>query len=130
MCIEMSAPSYPAARIVATRLEERMAANPTAFQTAADTPRPDARIIEDLITTAFWASLQREEGRAPLISLAFMPPEQSERPVKFESLLPLQPHVLAQLAPAVEQPGIHIGVWLYGAELCTWGFTRTVPTWC
>jgi len=38
--------------------------------------------------------------------------------------------VLVRLAPAVERPGIHLGVWEYEDELRVWGTTRTVPTSC
>ena len=38
--------------------------------------------------------------------------------------------MLARLAPAVERPGIHLGVWNYNGQLCVWGTTRSVPTWC
>ena len=124
----MGNPSYPAARSVATRLEERIASSTAAIP--PDTPKPDRRIIEEVITAAFWASFRREEGRTPRISLAFMPPEQSARPLKFEQSRRLEPEILARLAPAVEHPGIHIGLWVYGDELRIWGLTRTVPTWC
>src|SRR3954462_15748457 len=119
--------SYPAAGIVAKRLEARMAAAADRLGAAA---RPDARAIEEIISTAFWASLRREEGHVPEISVAFMPPEQSLRPIKFNPQVRLEPELLARIAPAVEKPGIHIGVWLYGDQLCLWGFTLTVPTWC
>lgn len=59
-----------------------------------------------------------------------MPPEQSARPLKFEPRLRFAPDVLSRLAPAVERPGIHIGVWSYDDGLAVWGITRTVPTWC
>src|SRR5262245_4272709 len=119
--------SYPAARVVAKRLEARTAA---ALDKIRDVARPDARAIEEIITTAFWASLRREEGHVPKISVAFMPPEQSLRPVKFDPRVPLEAELLARIAPAVEKPGIHIGVWLYDGQLCVWGITLTVPTWC
>jgi len=35
-----------------------------------------------------------------------------------------------RLAPAVERPGIHLGVWQYEQELKVWGTTRVVPTSC
>ncbi|HEX8919826.1 MAG TPA: hypothetical protein VF766_00015, partial [Pyrinomonadaceae bacterium] len=35
-----------------------------------------------------------------------------------------------RLAPAVERPGIHLGVWRYGEELRVWGTTRTIPGLC
>src|SRR5437763_5921249 len=109
----MAGPSYPAARIVAKRLEARIASSATAYKNATDAPKPDAAAIEEIITTAFWASLRREEGHAPRISIAFLPPEQSVRPLQFNPHLRLEPDLLARIAPAVEKPGIHIGVWQY-----------------
>src|SRR5215467_4268998 len=125
----MNGPSYPAARIVAKRLEARLAAS-AAYQKSADVPKPGAAAIEEIITKAFWASLRREEGHAPRISIAFLPPEQSKRPLIFNPHLRLEAGLLARLAPAVERPGIHIGVWPYDDELVVWGVTRTVPNWC
>jgi len=124
----MTEPSYPAARVVAERVQAQLAA--TAFKDPCEAPKPDAAVIEDLISAAFWASLRREEGRAPKISLAYIPPERVPRPLTFENRLPLDPGVLVRLAPAVERPGIHIGVWRYGDQLCAWGTTRSVPTKC
>src|SRR5438309_4574578 len=124
---DIGGPSYPAARIVANRLQARIAA---ALDKMGDAPKPDARTIEEIITTAFWASLRREEGHAPRISIAFLPPEQSIRPVQFNPHLRLEANLLARLAPAVERPGIHIGVWSYDRDLYVWGVTRTVPSWC
>lgn len=123
-------PTYPAARAVAERIQPRLDANSAKFLQSGYGPKPDARVIEDVITAAFWASLRREEGKAPTISLAFVPPEQVDRPLTFAARLPLDPDVLARLAPAVERPGIHLGVWLYEDQLFIWGTTRTVPTWC
>ena len=40
-------------------------------------PKPDAVAIEEIVSAAFWASLRREEGKPPKVSLAFVPPEQS-----------------------------------------------------
>src|SRR6267143_6546837 len=125
----MAGPSYPAARIVAERLQARIATS-AAFKNAGDAPKPNAGTIEEIITTAFWASLRREEGHIPRISLAFLPPERSIRPVQFNPPVRLEANLLARLAPAVEKPGIHIGVWSYDDKLHVWGVTRTVPTWC
>ena len=74
---DIAAPSYPAARIVANRLEARIA---SALDRIGDAPKPDARTIEEIITTAFWASLRREEGHAPRISIAFLPPNRVSDP--------------------------------------------------
>jgi Probable sensor domain DACNV len=91
-------------------------------------PAPDVASIEAIITVAFWASLRREEGRPPTISLAFVPPAIAGEPLTFESWLPLTPASLARLAPAVERPGIHLGVWRDDqGELGVWGTTRRVP---
>src|SRR2546428_233684 len=40
---------------------------------------PDAVTIERIINAAFWASLRREEGREPTISLAYLPPDAAGR---------------------------------------------------
>ncbi len=80
--------------------------------------------------TAFWASLRREEGRATRVSLAFLPPERARSPMLFEQRLPFTAGGLTRLAPAVEHPGIHLGVWREGGELYVWGTTRTIPRLC
>jgi len=93
--------------------------------------QPEARVIEASIDAAFWASLRREEGYSPKISLAFLPPEQAGHAVRFERALPLTPSSLSKLAPAVERPGIHLGFWREGGgELFVWGTTRTIPRFC
>jgi hypothetical protein len=91
---------------------------------------PDAAAIEAIIDTAFWASLRREEGYVPKISLAFLRPEQTASSLAFERPLPLSPAALSRLAPAVERPGIHLGVWRDTGELRVWGTTRIIPTFC
>jgi len=125
-------PHYPAARTFAARLEAHFAGQLAAGPQGppAGVLLPDAGAIEALIDAGFWASLQREEGYAPEISLAFLPPERAVRPLMFAPPLPLDPRALAQLAPAVERPGIHLGVWRQGGELLVWGTTRAIPTSC
>src|SRR6266852_1007725 len=81
-------------------------------------PLPDAQTIEAVIDVAFWASLRREEGYVPRISLAFLSPEEAEHPLIFERALPLDPTALTRVAPAVERPGIHLGVWRDRNGLC------------
>ncbi|MBX6363035.1 MAG: hypothetical protein IRZ00_04135, partial [Gemmatimonadetes bacterium] len=90
-------------------------------------PVPTAGDVERMIDVAFWASLRREEGYSPKISLVFLPPEQTTRPLLFEHRLTLTPAVLGRLAPAVERPGIHLGVWRDAGDLQVWGTTRTIP---
>jgi hypothetical protein len=91
---------------------------------------PDARVLETIIDAAFWTSLRREEGYVPRISLAFLPPEQANRPLLFEQPLSLSPYSLARVAPAVERAGIHLGVWPRDGQLAVWGTTRAIPTYC
>jgi len=93
-------------------------------------PQPDVSTIETMIDAAFWASLRREEGLTPKISLAFVPPDGAGQPLTFEASLPLQPGTLARVAPAVERPGIHLGVWPQDGELRVWGTTRELPAVC
>ena len=91
---------------------------------------PDAETIEAIIDAAFWASLRREEGYTPRISLAFLSPEEAAHPLIFERPLPLHPTSLTRVAPAVERPGIHLGVWRQQDELSVWGTTRVIPSLC
>jgi hypothetical protein len=97
-------------------------------QTAA--PAPSVTTIETIIDAAFWASLRREEGYTPRISLAYLPSEQAARPLLFERPIALAPALLAKVAPAVERAGIHLGVWERDGELCVWGTTRAIPMYC
>jgi hypothetical protein len=129
---EMNRPVYPAARTFAARLEEHFAQQVEAGSrdSTAGPPLPDAPAIEALIDAAFWSSLQREEGKAPEISLAFLPPGRALGPLLLAEPLPLGPRALARLAPAVERPGIHLGVWREGGQLLVWGTTRSVPSFC
>jgi hypothetical protein len=83
-----------------------------------------------MVDAVFWASLRREEGYVPRISLAFLSPEHTAQPYIFDRPLPLEPVALARVAPAVERPGIHLGVWPVNGELCAWGTTRHVPILC
>ena len=129
----MSRSSYQAARTVAITIEEHFARY---LATARQQDRqklarhPDAQVVEAIIDAAFWASLRREEGFSPKISLAFLPPEDAGQPLRFERHLPLTPGTLSRLAPAVERPGIHLGIWRDGNELCIWGTTHTIPKFC
>ncbi len=90
---------------------------------------PEPALVR-LLDAAFWASLRREEGFTPTISLAYLTPEESPSPILFDRRLPLEPESLARLAPAVERPGIHLGVLADGDELYVWGATRPLPKGC
>jgi hypothetical protein len=129
----MLQPTYPAAKLVADAVQSHFArhiaaARATDLANGADSPSPLA--IASIIDAAFWASLRREEGQAPKISLAFLSPDQAKHPLLFASKLPLAPAVLSKVAPAVERPGIHLGVWRNGDEFFVWGTTREVPAFC
>jgi hypothetical protein len=91
---------------------------------------PDTAAIEAIIEAAFWASLRREEGYMPRISLAFVAPETMKWSLKFERRLQLAAQPLTQLSPAVERPGIHLGVWREGEQFFVWGATRDLPAYC
>lgn len=127
-------PAYQAARAVASTIEAHFARHIVAARQRGEqklAPEPDRTTIETIIDATFWASLRREEGRSPKISLAFFPHQQVPQPLIFERPLPLNPTVLTKLGPAVERPGIHLGVWRDpGGELHVWGATRKVPSFC
>src|SRR5438552_10807522 len=91
---------------------------------------PSVATVERMIDAAFWASLHREEGYTPKISLAYLPQEQTVRPMVFERPIALAPATLAKVSPAVERAGIHLGVWERDGELSVWGTTRTIPMYC
>ena len=91
---------------------------------------PDIAAITAIVDAAFWASLRQEEGRFPRISLAYLAPDRAGQPAMFARSLPLATEPLTRLAPAVERPGIHLGVWPEDGELRVWGATRTLPDLC
>ena len=126
--------TYQAARAVASTIEAHFAEHIAAARERGEqklAPNPDRAAIEAIIDATFWASLRREEGRSPKISLAFFPHSQVPQPLIFEQPLPLNPHVLTKLGPAVERPGIHLGVARANdGELHVWGATRKVPSLC
>jgi hypothetical protein len=93
-------------------------------------PAPSLKVISSAIDVAFWASLRKEEGRSPKISLAYLPPVLAGQPLVFEEQILLTPYVLTKLAPAVERSGIHLGVWDEDGELYVWGTTRIIPDGC
>ena len=129
----MTGPSYPAAHAVAPSIEShfrRHAADAARRSTRVESAIPDASTIERLIDTAFWASLRREENYIPRISLAFVSPDMTPHPLLLERALPLDSDALVRVSPAVEQAGIHLGVWRQGGQLSVWGTTRAVPSFC
>jgi hypothetical protein len=116
----MTVQAYPAAQAVASRARDHFARHLSAARQQGEqdlAPEPDRETIEIITNAAFWASLRREEGYVPKISLAFVPPEYAERALRFERPIKLTPEALTRLAPAVERPGIHLGVWRENAGL-------------
>src|SRR4051812_42148824 len=92
-----------APRVAAHFASHIAAAQRDGLQTAT---APAASTVESIVNAAFWASLHREEGYSPTISLAYLPPAQSARPMVFERAMPLAPAMLAKVSPAVERAGI------------------------
>lgn len=121
--------AYPPAQAVSETVAEHFRHHTRLAGIAATIP--DAATIEQVIDAAFWASLRKEEGRAPTISLAYLPPESAGTALYVERPLPLDPATLTKLAPAVERPGIHLGIWPNGnGGLAVWGATRSIPPLC
>jgi hypothetical protein len=129
----MTRETYAAARTVAPRVQAyfaRRRAEADSHSQEHLAALPEAETIEAVIDVAFWASLRREEGYMPRISLAFLSPAEAVHPLLFERPLPLDPAVLTRVAPAVERPGIHLGVWRNGDGLSVWGTSRAIPKLC
>ena len=124
---------YAAARIVTPKVQAHFARNHAELAQGSEVlaALPDMDTIESLIDSTFWASLRREEGFVPRISLAFLAPEETVHPLRFERPLSLDPGLLARVAPAVERPGIHLGVWREDDQkLAVWGIARDLPRLC
>lgn len=125
--------AYPAARIVSPKVHAyftRQRAEAVAPRNGRLATLPDTAAIQAIVDAAFWASLRREEGFIPKISLAFLTPEEAKTALLFERPLPLDPGILTKVAPAVERPGIHLGVSHGPGGLCVWGATRAIPSLC
>jgi hypothetical protein len=129
----LSEPTYLAARMVAPVVEKHFAELhqlATPGQRPQLAPLPAVAIVEAVIDATFWASLRREEGHPPQISLALLTPEQAAQPLVFGQRKRLTPQNLIKLAPAVEQPGIHLGVWPDDEGLYVWGTVTELPPLC
>jgi hypothetical protein len=120
---------YPVALTAAERIHAHFARDLEAGGEGSAT-LPDAPTVAALIEAAFWASLRREEGYVPRISLAFTSPSEVHRAMRFERSLPLSAEPLTKLSGAAERPGIHLGVWREGGELRVWGAMRNLPCYC
>lgn len=120
---------YPAARSVASRIHRYFVDHVagSGLPSHRTGPVPDINTIVALIDAGFWASLRREEGFSPKISMAYVSADQVEWPLRFERSIGLASGPLTRIAPAVERPGIHLGVWLDEGELRVWGAARKLP---
>jgi hypothetical protein len=89
---------------------------------------PRREDLELMINAAFWASLHSHEGRQVRISMAYLAPEQSGQPFRFRQPLAVVADDLVKVAPAVERPHIHLGIWPDASGAARiWGTTRSVP---
>jgi hypothetical protein len=119
--------NHPTAHRVAPRIQAHFARHIRAARDGFQLPT--SADIETVIDAGFWTSLRREEGLTRRLSLALVPPTAALHPLVFERSVPLDPSALVKIAPAVERPNIHLGVWRAreGAELRVWGTTRSIP---
>src|SRR5215510_8634928 len=130
---QMAERAYAVARAVAPRIHAHFSSHRELDrqpEAVAGETIPDEIAIEAMIDTAFWASLRREEAYVPKISLAFLAPADTHHPLVFERPLPLDPAVLTRVSPAVERPGIHLGVAYLDGQLRVWGTVQAIPVHC
>lgn len=83
--------------------------------------KPSVEHIRSLIEEAFWASLERIEGRHHCFSIAVCPKSSVDQPFLFEKARSFESEQLAKLSPAVEAEQTLIGVWPEGENLEIWG---------
>ncbi|MBS7563927.1 hypothetical protein KHS38_05875 [Mucilaginibacter sp. Bleaf8] len=129
----ISEPSYLAARMVSGTISNHFAYHLDTADCAGKcnlAPQPELQCIEAIIDVAFWASLRREEGHSPKISLALLPPDKAKQPLMFKNKLRLTPNNLTKLGPAVEKAGIHLGVWHDDSGMYVWGSVLALPGIC
>ncbi|MCC6587749.1 MAG: hypothetical protein IT168_13730 [Bryobacterales bacterium] len=124
---------FPLARRVSDQICSNwipLASKAAAGMDVATATVPDAAHMAQMIDAGFWTSLRHEEGYTPTVSLALIRPEETRHPLTFARRLPLTPESLTRLGPAVERPGIHLGVSAEGGELSVWGAVRPLPPFC
>ncbi len=119
----MAPPGHPAAQAAAATVQAHFAQHVQNARAAA----PDVETIQAIVDAAFWASLRREEGISPKISIALVAPDQVNGALRFERPFILAAHSLTRVSPAVERPGIHLGVWRSDGQYWVWGATRRLP---
>ena len=125
--------TYQAAVVIAPQVEAIFAQHLSLARESGEedlAPLPEARFVEIIIDATFWASLRKEEGHSPKISLAFLSPKQAGNPLLFKQRLSLTPSALAKIAPGVERAGIHLGIWHDEEGVYIWGTTTSIPNFC
>ena len=89
---------------------------------------PPADHVSVLLNTAFWASLQQEEGRLVAVPLLLQSPS-SDEDLVFEQSIPLDVQAVVKLAPAVHRERRGLGIRVEGSQtLAIWGLTPLTPT--
>lgn len=125
--------TYQAAKHIAPKVEAIFAGHLAAARENGEedlAPLPTADVVEAILDATFWASLRKEEGHSPKISLAYLPPQQAGNPLLFKHHFKLNPGILTKLAPGIERPGIHLGIWSDEDGLYIWGTTVSIPNFC
>jgi hypothetical protein len=89
---------------------------------------PSEAHLGALLNTAFWASLQQEEGRPVALSLMLKSPSTAEDLI-FTQPIPLDVQAVVKLAPAVHRERRGLGIRPEGSrDLVIWGLTPITPT--
>lgn len=130
----MPGQAYPAAHALAPRAHAHFARHRDDARARSRGPvarLPDTAAIASMIETAFWASLRREEGYVPRMSLAYVAPDESVEPLRLQRPLPLNAELLTRVSPAVAPAGVHLAVSRDGdGALAVWGTVRSLPLLC
>lgn len=129
----MTSPRLPSIQQIAVRVASHLSRQTAKARSAGLHDLavvPQVADLEQVIDSAFWASLRHEEGYSPRISLALAEPGACDDPMSFARPLELSPASLAHVSPAVERPGIHLGVGRLHDRLHMWGTTRGIPPFC
>jgi hypothetical protein len=84
-------------------------------------PSPD--YLRRVVETAFWATLEREEGRFHGFRLTCRPPGDDEIEFRFKRSLYLSSRELSKLASSVLEEAL-IGTWIDEGGIYSWGFSH------
>ena len=126
----MSSQPYSVGRSAAVPIHRYFENLLTSVDQVTAAPLGDLSSLEALLDVAFWASLRREEGLTPRVSLALIPLHRVDGPLLLERPLKVTPEALTRVAPAVDRPGIHLGVWTAGDDFVMWGTADNLPPYC